>query len=116
MNRHRVCYTWNSDKRVFVFSPECSDTSEEEISAIANMETGDDGEGEQIGSMKFYSMSEEKAFVGGGYDVFLKYNFPVLMKIAKSNSEAERDWLRQFLKDCNDTPKKAELLHALAQK
>jgi hypothetical protein len=116
VNRHRVCYTWNNDQRVFDYTPACSDTSEEEISAIANIETGDDEEVEQIGNMKFYSKSQEKAFVGGGYDVFLKYNFPVLMKIAKSNSEPKRDWLRHFLEDCHDTTKKAELLQALAKK
>lgn len=116
VNRHRLCYTWDNNQRVFVFSAACSDTSEEEISAIANIETVEDDEGEQLGGMKFYSMSQQKAFVGGGYDVFLKYNFPVLMKIASSKSEAERDWLRQFLKDCDDTPKKTELLDALAKK
>lgn len=116
VNRHRVCYTWNHEKRAFGFSPACSDTSEQEISAIANIETGEEDEGEQIGATKFYSMSQQKAFVGGGYDVFVKYNFPVLMKIAKSNSETEREWLRYFLRDCEDTPKKAELLKALAQK
>lgn len=116
VNRHRVCYTWNNHQRAFVFSPACSDTSEEEISVIAGIETDVVDEGEQIGGTTFYSMSEHKAFVGGGYDVFLKYNFPVLMKIANSKNEAERDWLREFLKDCDDTPKKTELLDALAKK
>ncbi len=116
VNRHRVCYTWNTRQREFVFSSGCSNISEEEIAAIAGIETGVADEGEQIGATTFYSTSDHKAFVGGGYDVFLKYNFPVLMKIANSKNEAERDWLRLFLKDCDDTPKKTELLDALAKK
>ena len=115
-NHHQICYTWNKKEHDFRFSTKCSNASEEAVWAIANIETAQDDEGEQIGGTTFYSASETKAFVGGGYDVFLKYNFPVLMKIATSKREEEREWLREFLKGCEGSPKKAELLEALANK
>src|SRR5687768_4980407 len=115
-NQHQICYAWHKDKHVFRLSSNCSNTSEEEVRAIANIETSEDDGGEQIGSTTFYSADETKAFVGGGYDVFLKYNFPILMKIAASKREDERDWLAQFLKGCEDTPHKRKLLDVLARR
>jgi hypothetical protein len=59
------------------------------------------------------TLSETKAFVGGGYDVFLKYNSRRLMKIASGRDAAQKQWLKQFLDDCEDTAEKRTLLQAL---
>jgi hypothetical protein len=47
-------------------------------------------DGTKIGETTFYSSS--KAFVGGGYEVFLKYNLPRLMTIAKGRAANSKSW------------------------
>jgi hypothetical protein len=51
--------------------------------------------------------------VGRGYEVFLKYNSAALLKIASGHNANAREWLRIFLKDCDDVLQKARLLARL---
>ncbi|HEX3230075.1 MAG TPA: hypothetical protein VHQ95_13960, partial [Pyrinomonadaceae bacterium] len=70
-------------------------------------------DGTKIGETTFYSSS--RAFIGGGYEVFLKYNLPRLMTIAKGRAAKSKSWLKQFLTECRDTDEKKALLAALGQ-
>jgi len=103
--------------RNFVFDSKRSSVLEAEVNAIANIESEEEPQpGTKIGGTTFYSMSQAKAFVGGGYEVFLKYNPRSLMKIARGRESKQKAWLRQFLSECADTPEKRTLLAALQQK
>jgi len=112
INRHRASYKWDAAQGKFVLDPQQSDISADEIAAIANIESEDEPkEGTKIGETTFYSSS--KAFIGGGYEVFLKHNLPRLMTIAKGRTAKSKAWLRQFLTECRDTDEKKALLEAL---
>lgn len=115
-NYHRARYVWSPRVERFVFDRAGSDISEAEIDAIANIQSEDEpNTGKKIGNTTFYSLSESKGFVGGGYEVFLKYNSRRLMKIAKGTDEPRKEWLRQFLKECDNTPEKKLLDATLKQ-
>ncbi len=114
VNQHRAAYNWDAASGKFVLDPQQSNISVAEIAAIANIESEDEPrEGTKIGETTFYSSS--KAFIGGGYEVFLKYNLPRLMTIAKGKSAKSKSWLKQFLTECRDTDEKKALLAALGK-
>jgi hypothetical protein len=113
-NEHHAYYGWSKRSHTFVFDRKRSDITEDEINAIAGIETEDEPQGgQQVGSMTFYTQSETRAFVGGGYEVFLKYNSHRLMKIAMSKNAEQKQWLKQFLEDCENTAEKKALLQVL---
>ncbi|MFZ0060636.1 MAG: hypothetical protein WAL47_01210 [Pyrinomonadaceae bacterium] len=113
VNEHRAHFHWDRKTNSFAFNSARSDISEADISAIANIEAEENSSGTNVGSLKFYSGAEQKAWVGGGYEVFLKYNLARLMKIASDKNNKHREWLRLFLKDCYDTGEKKTLVAAL---
>lgn len=114
VNQHRATYNWDAASGKFVPDPQQSNISGAEIAAIANIESEDEPkDGTKIGETTFYSSS--KAFVGGGYEVFLKHNLPRLMTIAKGRPSNARSWLKQFLTECRDTDEKKALLAALGK-
>lgn len=114
VNQHRAQYKWDKQSGTFVFKPAQSNISEAEIYAIANIQSEEQPEpGTKIGNTTFYSMSEAKAFVGGGYEVFLKYNSKRLLKIAVGRNVERKQWLKQFLDECEDMAEKKVLLQAL---
>lgn len=116
VNRHRVAYTWDRAASKFTIDPRPSNISEPEIAAIANIESDDEPKpGTKAGNTTFYSSSEAKRFIGGGYEVFLKYNSQRLMTIAKGRAAKLKRWLRQFLTECRDTEEKQALLAALGK-
>lgn len=116
VNQHRLFYIWDAAAGKFVLDPQQSNISPSEIAAIANIESDDDPKaGTKIGDTTFYSSSEAKSFVGGGYEVFLKYNLPRLMTIAKGRAPRSKSWLKQFLTECRDTDEKKTLLAALGK-
>jgi len=113
-NRHRVFYSWNHKTGTFVFDRTHSDISEAELNAIAGIESKEEQQsGTKIGGTTFYTSAETKAFVGGGYEVFLKYNSDRLMKIASGKNSARKQWLLEFLKECDQTTEKKALIRAL---
>ena len=112
VNHHRVSYKWDDTAGKFVIDPQQSNISASEIAAIANIESEEEPrDGTKIGDTTFYSSS--KAFIGGGYEVFLKYNLPRLMTIAKGRNSKSRTWLKRFLTECGDTDERKALLAAL---
>ena len=116
VNRHRLFYKWDAAAGKFVLDPQQSNISSSEIDAIANIESDDEPKaGTKIGDTTFYSSSEAKSFVGGGYELFLKYNLPRLMTIAKGRAPRSKSWLKQFLTECRDTDEKKTLLAALGK-
>lgn len=116
INRHRASYNWDSQAKRFVFDAKQSNISEAEIDAIANIQSDDEPKpGTKIGETTFYSSSEARSFLGGGYEVFLKNNTARLMTIAKGRQTKAKAWLRQFLTECRDTEEKKALLAALAK-
>lgn len=116
VNHHRASYNWDNASGKFVFDPQQSNISEAEINAVANIQSDDEPkQGTKIGDTTFYSSSEARSFIGGGYEVFLKYNLPRLMTIAKGRATKGKAWLRQFLTECRDTDEKKTLLAALGK-
>ncbi|MGZ8842169.1 MAG: hypothetical protein ACXW18_00810 [Pyrinomonadaceae bacterium] len=116
INRHRASYNWDSQSKRFVFDAKQSNISEAEIAAIANIQSDDEPKaGTKIGETTFYSSSEAGSFLGGGYEVFLKYNTARLMTIAKGRETKAKAWLRQFLTECRDTDERKALLIALGK-
>jgi hypothetical protein len=114
VNRLRASYKWDAASGKFVLDPQQSNISLAEIAAIANIESEEEPkDGTKIGETTFYSSS--RAFIGGGYEVFLKYNLPRLMTIAKGRAAKSKAWLKQFLTECRDTDEKKALLAALGQ-
>jgi hypothetical protein len=112
VNTHQARYTWDNNTLNFVFDNNGSSISENEIDAIANIQSDDEaGSDVKIGRTTFYSQA--KAFAGGGYEVFLKYNSAALMKIATGSKAGPKDWLRRFLNECDETTEKIALLSAL---
>lgn len=116
VNQHRASYNWDDASGKFVFDPQRSNISQAEVAAIANIQSDDEPKaGTKIGGMTFYSSSESRSFLGGGYEVFLKYNSDRLMKIARGRASKGKTWLRQFLTECRDTDEKKALLAALGK-
>lgn len=116
VNQHRLSYKWDDATGKFVFDPQRSNISQAEVAAIANIQSDDEPKaGTKIGATTFYSSSESRSFIGGGYEVFLKYNLPRLMTIAKGRTAKPKVWLRQFLTECRDTEEKKALLAALGK-
>lgn len=114
VNQHRVFYKWDDTAGKFVIDSQQSNISAAEIAAIANIESDEaPKDGAKIGGTTFYSSA--KAFIGGGYEVFLKYNLPRLMTIAKGRVAKSKSWLKQFLTECRDTDEKKALLAALGK-
>ena len=114
VNRLRASYNWDAASGKFVLDPQQSNISSGEIAAIANIESEEEPkEGTKIGETTFYSSS--RAFIGGGYEVFLKYNLPRLMTIAKGRAAKSKAWLKQFLTECRETDEKKALLAALGK-
>ena len=113
VNEHRTHYAWDNKSSAFIFEPSHSNISQGDIDAIANIEPERETPAATIGNTNFYSANQSKAFVGGGYEVFLKYNLNSLMKIANDKDNDQREWLLSFLNDCNDVPEKRSLLQAL---
>ena len=114
VNHHNVYYSLSQETQTLVFNKKRSDISEAEIDAIADIQSEDEQEaGTKIGGTTFYTLAESKAFVGGGYEVFLKYNSRHLLRIAAGRDEARKQWLRELLKECEDTTEKKALLEAL---
>ncbi len=114
VNQHRAAYSWDAAQGKFVLDPQHSNISAQEIAAIANIQSEDEPKaGTKIGETTFYSSSQ--AFIGGGYEVFLKYNSQRLMAIAKGRSAKSKSWLKQFLTECRDTDEKKALLAALGK-
>ena len=115
MNRHQAIYGWDHASQTFVFDSQRSNISEAEIDAIANIESEDQSQaGTKIGGTTFYSNA--RSFLGGGYEVFLKYNSRRLIKIARGRESKTKTWLRQFLSECADVDEKKALLAALQEK
>lgn len=114
VNRHRASYLWDAQSQKFILDAKQSNISEAEINAIANLQSDDQPKaGTKIGETTFYSSSEAKAFIGGGYEVFLKHNVDRLMRIAKGPASKSRTWLKRFLTECADTEEKKALHAAL---
>jgi hypothetical protein len=111
--RRYATYVWDQKSRQFVFDPRRSTISEREMNAVANAGTEPDEEsgGTQIGGTAFFSSL--KGFVGSGYEMFLRLNFSRLMKIAHGPGNATKEWLREFIKQCDDIPEKLALETAL---
>jgi hypothetical protein len=114
VNRLHASYHRDAASGRFVLDPQQSNISSAEIAAIANIESEEEPkDGTKIGETTFYSSS--KAFVGGGYEVFLKYNLPRLMTIAQGRAAKSKAWLKQFLTECRDTDEKKALLAAIGK-
>jgi hypothetical protein len=113
VNLHYAHFAWNSRSHTFDFAAARSSISEAEIDAIANIESEPDEEVARVGNSNFYTADQTKAFVGGGYEVFLKYNFAELMKIARDRRNQHRAFLGTFLNECYDTAEKKELMRLL---
>lgn len=111
VNKHHARFIWNDTKRSFVFDHSDSDVLLADIDAIANSQ--EPTSGTRIGGSVFFS--ELKGFVGGGYEVFLKYNLKKLNEIAKGRNAQRKNWLRRFLDDCDNVPEKKILLRVLEQ-
>lgn len=113
VTQRRAVYLWKKGLRTFVFDSRNSTITEAEMAGIANVETEPDeaDSGVKIGGSVFFS--QLKGFVGNGFEIFLKLNFNRLMKIARGSDVDRREWLSQFLKDCNETPEKIALSKAL---
>jgi hypothetical protein len=113
INRHRLSYQWDNAAGKFVLDPQQSNISAAEVAAIANIQSDDEPKsGTKIGETVFYSSSESHSFNGGGYEVFLKFNLPRLMTIAKGRAGKSKSWLNRFLTECDDTDEKKALLAA----
>lgn len=112
-NRYRERYKWDERRNEFVFAPARSNLDVKEIYVIANIADGEQVEeqGTKIGSTTFYSSN--KSYIGGGYEVFLRHNFEDLMKVAEGRNARRKEWLRQFLSECDDMYQKDKLLQAL---
>jgi len=111
--RRYVTYAWDRGLRQFVFDPRRSTISEREMDAVANAGTEPDEEnsGTQIGGTTFFSGL--KGFVGSGFEMFLRLNGSRLLKIAQGPNNPTKEWLREFIQECNDIPEKLALETAL---
>ncbi len=113
LNRRRAEYVWNPRSREFVFDSRSSTISVHEMNVIANIdsEPSEGEEGVRIGGSTFFSGL--KGFVGGGYEMFLRLNVRRLLTIVKGKDNRAKDWLREFLKECDAIPEKSTIAKAL---
>lgn len=111
-NRQRLSYRWNERELEFVFDQKNSTIDERDAEAIANVEP-DDESVPQIGNTTF---PNKQQFIGGGPQVFLKSNMKTLMRIAKGPNNKQKEWLREVLREAEDTAEKKELLKTLERK
>jgi hypothetical protein len=109
-NTHRVRYVWDEQQNKYVFVAKASDLSEDEVAAIANAETDSDESTPRVGNTTFPA---KKQFIGGGYQIFLKSNLTLLKRIARGPNSVQKRWLREVLREADDTPEKKELVKAL---
>lgn len=116
VNTHQLTYFWDNQVKKFGLDPKASNISEAEVAAIANIETEDEPKaGTKIGDTTFYSAAEARSFIGGGYEVFLKYNVGRLTSIATGRDAHAKAWLKQFLTECRDTDEKKALIAILGK-
>jgi hypothetical protein len=106
-NSQRLAYKWDGSS--FILEPNNSTITEEDAAAIANAEP-DDESVPQVGNTTF---PDKKQFIGGGPQVFLKSNMKTLMRIAKGPNTKQKEWLRQVLREAEDTDEKKKLLEVL---
>jgi hypothetical protein len=85
-----VKYNWDSSKASFVFDPSTSQVSKEEYDSVYQLESWN-------------------------IESFLRYNLNGLAKIAKGEKVKSKEWLRDFLNECEYTPEKAALIETLKQ-
>jgi len=113
INRRSAYYVWNKRSREFIFAGHRSTISEREMNLVANVQTEAPAEnqGVRIGQSTFYSGL--KGFVGSGFEMFLRLNTHRLMKIAQGANSPAKEWLRVFVKQCDDIPEKLALEKAL---
>ena len=113
VTQRRAVYLWKKGPRTFVFDQQNSTITEAEMAAVANVETEPDESeaGVKIGGSVFFS--QLKGFVGSGFEIFLKLNFNRLMRIARGSDPNRREWLQQFLKQCDDTREKLAISKSL---
>jgi hypothetical protein len=111
-NTHRARYRWDMQTDKFVFDAQRSNISEAELTAIANAREPT----EDVPTAGNTSFPGKQQFIGGGYQVFLKHNLPMLTRLAGSNDERRKEWLRQILRESEDTEEKRQLLRALGDR
>ena len=111
--RRHANYVWDRSSREFVFDPGHSSISESEMNAVANIESepSEEEQGVRIGGSTFFS--NLKGFVGSGFEMFVRLNVGRLMRIARGKNSQTKDWLREFLKECDNIPEKLALKRAL---
>jgi len=111
--RRHADYVWDGSSREFVFDPSHSSISEREMNVVANVESepSEEEQGVRIGGSTFFSGLE--SFVGSGFEMFVRLNLGRLMNIARGKNSQSKDWLREFLKQCDNIPEKLALERAL---
>ena len=107
-------YVWDKESGEFVFDSHHSTISEREMNGVANIgdEPSEENGGTTIGQTSFFSGL--KGFVGGGFEIFLRLNIKRLEKIAQGPNNSSKEWLREFLKECDDVPEKLPLEKSFA--
>lgn len=115
LNRRHADYVWHRESRQFVFAGDGSTISEAEMQVIASgaSEPSMEDEGVKAGESTFFS--SVKGFVGSGFEMFLKLNVHRLTKIAWGHNNQAKEWLGEFLKECDDIPQKLALEKALPE-
>ena len=111
--RRHANYVWNRSSREFVFDLSHSSISEREMNAVANVESEPSQEVQGVGIAGSMFFSNLKGFVGSGFEMFIRLNVGRLLQIAKGEDHRTKDWLREFLKQCDDTSEKQVLEIAL---
>jgi len=107
-------YVWDKDAGEFVFDHRRSTISEREMDAVANIDSessGEEEEGTKIGGSTFFD--GVKGFVGSGFEMFVRLNVRRLLHIANGEDNRAKEWLREFLKQCDDIPEKQLIERAL---
>jgi hypothetical protein len=84
----KAVYVWDKEKERFILDKTRSDVTESEMRSVYHTE----------------ELSPEK---------FIEYNFKELSDIAKSGNAAQKDWLRKFLVNVKDGPRKTALQRSL---
>jgi hypothetical protein len=86
------------------------------MNAVAN--TGDERSDEEelvkIGGTTFFSGLKD--FVGSGFEMFVRLNFSRLKQIARGSDNRMKEWLRQFLEQCDEISEKTALEELLNNK
>jgi hypothetical protein len=83
------------------------------MNVVANVESepSEEEQGVRIGGSTFFSGL--KGFVGSGFEMFVRLNLGRLTNIARGKNSQSKDWLREFLKQCDNTTEKLVLERAL---